>query len=425
VNSKEHSSSRLRVVAAVVLILVVLGVLFMAGYLPRRKRERGLVRAAEDQRSAIPQVMVGQVVKAPATTDLLLPGNITPVTEALIQARASGYVRRRLVDIGDRVSKGQLLAELEAPELDQQVRQAEAALQQANSSLSGARHNLRQTEANLKLAKVTAERWRVLVTKGVVSRQEADQKDADYERQQASVEGAQAAVRVAQDNIQSSEANLRRLIEMQAFTKLAAPFAGIVTARNVDIGSLVSPGGGLPLFRVAQIGTLRIMVDVPQSSAPFIRVGQRAEVLLQELAGLKFEGRVSRTANALDAATRTLPVEVQVANPEGVLLPNMYAQVRLFQVAATPSVIIPGDSLIVRAEGTLVAVVADNRVRFQKVEVGRDYGPFTEIRSGLNGGEFVVTSPSDDVRDGAEVQPVLVKREPPPEAMPPRPAKRR
>lgn len=424
-NSKDTSPKRLRAVLAGVLIVVVLGVLFAAGYLPRRARERSLVRAAEAGRAAIPQVMVGQARKSPASTDLLLPGNITPVTEALIQARAAGYLKRRLVDIGDRISKGQLLAEIEAPELDQQVRQAEAGLQQSTSTLSGARHNLRQAEANLKLAKVTAERWRVLVAKGVVSRQEADQKDADYERQQATVESAQAAIRVAQDNIHSSEANLRRLIEMQAFTRIAAPFAGIVTARNVDIGSLVSPGGGLPLFRVAQTGTLRIMVDVPQSSAPSIRVGQRADVLLEELAGRKFEGRVSRTANALDAATRTLPVEVQVANPDGVLMPNMYAQVRLYQVAAAPSVIIPGDALIVRAEGTQVAVVAGNRVHFQKVEVGRDHGAFTEIRMGLNGDEYVVTSPGDDVREGAEVQPVLVKREPLSGAGPSRPVKGR
>ncbi len=412
-NSNDHPRNRSRAILAGILLLVVLGILFAAGYLPRRARERGLVRAAEDDQHAIPQVMVGQAVKAPPSTDLLLPGNITPVTEALIQARAAGYVKRRMVDIGDRVSKGQLLAEIEAPELDQQVRQAEATLQQAHSTLSGAKHNLRQAEANLKLAKVTAERWRVLVGKGVVSRQEADQKDADYERQQASVESAQAAIRVAEDNIHSSEANLRRLVELRAFTKIAAPFSGIVTARNVDIGSLVSPGGGAPLFRVAQTGMLRIMVDVPQSSAPSIRVGQRAEVILQELAGRKFEGHVSRTANALDAATRTLPTEVQVANPDGVLLPNMYAQVRLIQVASVPSVIIPGDALIVRADGTQVAVVSGNRVSFRKVTVGRDYGPVTEILTGLGGGEYVVTSPSDDVREGAEVRPVVVKRETP------------
>lgn len=423
-NSKDHSPIRLRTVLAGLVIVAALAVFFAAGYLPRRARERSLVRAAELDRTAIPQVMVGQARMSPASSDLLLPGNITPVTEALIQARAAGYLKRRLVDIGDRVAKGQLLAEIEAPELEQQVQQAEAGLQQASSTLSGVRHNLRQTEANLKLAKVTAERWRVLVGKGVVSRQEADQRDADYERQQASVEGAQAAISVAQDNIHSSEANLRRLVEMRAFTKISAPFTGIVTARNVDIGSLVTPGAALPLFRLAQIGTLRIMVDVPQSSAPFIHVGQRAEVTLQELAGRKFEGRVSRTANALDAATRTLPTEVQVANIDGALLPNMYAQVRLYQVAASPSVVIPGDALIVRAEGTQVAVVAGNRIHFQKVEVGRDYGALTEIRAGLNGDEYVVTSPGDDVREGAEVRPILVKRESLPGAEPSRPARR-
>lgn len=385
--------------------------LLAAGYVPRWKRERSLHAATREKETALPLVTVAKARRAPATSDLMLPGNITPLTEALIHARASGYLKRRLVDIGDRVAAGALLAEIEAPELDQQVRQAQAGVSQAKAGLSGAQHALRQAEASLQLARVTVERWRVLAQKGVVSRQESDQKQADFEVRQANVESARAGVQSAEDNIRAAEANLQRLVELQAYKKVVAPFAGIVTARSVDVGALISAGGG-PLFRMAQTGVLRIMVDVPQSSAPFIKVGQTAEVTLQEFAGRKFPGRVSRTADALDAGTRTLPTEVQVRNADGALLPNMYAQVRLIQVSAAPSVLIPGDTLIVRPDGTQVAVVApQDRIRFQLIEVGRDFGAMVEVRSGLRGDELLVANPTDDIREGVRIKPVLTDAE--------------
>ena len=409
--SAAASSGWIRPVLILILVVAALGALLVVGYLPRRDRERALVRAAAEAGTSLPQVTVERVRRSQASSDLVLPGNVTPITEALINARASGYVKRRLVDIGDRVPQGQVLAEIEAPELDQQVGQAQASVAQAKSVLSEAQHNLNQAVSKLKLAQVTAERWRVLVAKGVVSRHESDQKDADYEAQKASVESAQAAIRAAADNVQASEANLRRLVEMQAFEKVTAPFAGIVTARNVDVGALISATGGQPMFRMAQIDVLRIMVEVPQTHAPYIRVGQAAVVTLQELPGRMFPGRVSRTANTLDLSTRTLPTEVQVQNPGSVLLPNMFARVRLIEVAAAPSVIIPGDALIVRSDGTQVAVVDEgNRIHFRKVEVGRDFGDATEVRAGLTGDEFVVVNPTDDVREGAEVKPVKADR---------------
>jgi RND family efflux transporter MFP subunit len=301
-----------------------------------------------------------------------------------------------------------LLAEIDSPELDEQVRQAEAGVSQTKAALVGAEKLLRQAEARRNLARVTAERWRVLVQKGVVSRQEADQRDADLEAQQAAVESAQASVKAAEDNVRASEANLRRLAEMQGFEKVTAPFAGIITARNVDIGSLIPASGGTPLFRMAQIDRLRIMVDVPQTSAAFVRVGGAAEVTLQELPGRRFTGRISRTANALEASTRTLPTEVEVANPQGILLPNMFAQVRLLKVGAAPAALIPGDALIVRPNGTQVAIVtAGNRIHFQPIEVGRDFGQVTEVRAGLSGDEVVVVNATDDVREGAQVKPLM------------------
>jgi RND family efflux transporter MFP subunit len=410
--SAEKASSWVRPVAAGLFIAAVLAVLLVAGYLPRRNRERNLVRATDEQKTELPEVTVARVERSPALGDLTLPGNVTPFTEALINARASGYIKRRLADIGDKVSPGQLLAEIDSPELDEQVRQAEAGVSQSKAALAGAQQLLRQANARLNLARVTAQRWNVLVQKGVVSRQEADQRDADLEAQQATVESAQASVKAAEDNVQASEADHRRLVEMQAFEKVTAPFAGIITARNVDIGSLIPATGGPPLFRIAQIDRLRIMVDVPQSSAAFVRVGGAAEVTFQELPGRRFTGRISRTANALEPSTRTLPTEVEVANPGGVLLPNMFAQVRLFKVGAAATAMIPGDALIVRPNGTQVAVVtAGDRIHFQPIDVGRDFGQVTEVRTGLTGDEVVVVNATDDVREGAQVKPLMRESE--------------
>jgi len=288
---------------------------------------------------------------------------------------------------------------------------------QAKSVLAGAQDNLSQAQARLKLSQVTADRWKTLVQKGVVSRHESDQKDADLEVQQATVQSARSAIRAAEDNVHASEANLSRLREMQSFLKVTAPFDGIITARTIDVGALISAGSGTPLFRMAQTGVLRITLDVPQSNAPFIKVGMPAEVTLQEMPGRTFRGRIARTANSLDLSTRTLPTEIQVDNQDGVLMPNMFAQVKLVQVGTTPMVLIPGDALIVRQAGTMVAVVDGDRVRFQKVEVGRDNGTITEVRSGLQGDELVVVNPTDDVREGAQVKPVI---EAPPAAPPQR-----
>jgi RND family efflux transporter MFP subunit len=392
-------------------IAVLLLVLLAIGYFPRRLREKELAKGVADKKQSLPEVSVLRVKVAPAHSDLLLPGNITPLTEAVLSARADGYLRRRYVDIGDHVRTGQVLAEIEAPELDQQVQQARASVSQTQAAFSHTQHALTQASANLHLSEVTVQRWKTLVDRGVVSRQEFDQKQADYEAQQASVESARADVRAAEENVRASEANLKRLQNLQSYERVTAPFTGIITARNVDVGSLISSNGNTPLFRMAQIDVLRIMIDVPEQSSPYIRVGEPAQVTLQEFAGRKFAGRVSRTANALDANTRTLPTEVQVPNPEHVLLPNMYAQVTLTGARSERAILIGGDALVVRPNGTQVAMLKEgNRVHFQPVQVGRDYGPEIEIRQGLSGGEYVIVNPTDDVREDAEVKPVTQKQ---------------
>jgi multidrug efflux pump subunit AcrA (membrane-fusion protein) len=399
-----------RLVWIALLALIVLGALFLAGYLPHSERERQLQSLTSEKKTSLPRVNVAAVRLAPPQNDLLLPGNITPLTEASLNARADGYLKKRYADFGDHVKAGQLLAEIEAPELDQQVQQAQASLAQVQAALSRAEHQLTQSKANLELSRLTVDRWRTLADRGVVSKQEFDQHNADYLAQQAGVESAEADVRAASENIRATQANLDRLKNLQSYEKITAPWAGIVTARNVDVGALIGTTGSTPLFRLAQIDVLRIIIDVPETDAPSIKAGQPAEVTVQELPGRKFEGKVTRTANSLDANTRTLMTEVQVFNREATLMPNMFAQVRFTGVRTSPAILVPGDALVVRPTGTLVAKLGEgNRIHFQPIELGRDHGREIEVVSGIKGGDLVVLNPTDDVREGMAVEPLSQK----------------
>jgi RND family efflux transporter MFP subunit len=398
--------------------------IFALGYLPRLERQKQLYAAVETSNIAHPAVTVTAVRRSEASTDLLLPGNIQAIDETTIYARADGYLRRRLVDIGDRVEERQLLAEIETPELDQQIRQARASLEQARASLEQARAALKQSEAgavqaqaNLELADVTARRWKSLVQEGVLSQQDGDEKrsafearKADLEAAQAGVNAARANVNAAQANVQASEANLQRLAELQSFQKVVAPFDGVITARNIDVGSLITAGSGSstkPLFSIAQIGRLRIYVNLPQTFVPSIQPGQPAEVIVQEFPGRAFPGKVTRTANSLDEKSHTLLTEVQVANPDHKLLPGMYAQVKFVLDRPSPPVLAPAEALVVRSDGNYVAVVRPDRtLHFQRVEIGRDYGTQIEITSGLAEGASVVVNPTDDLQEGSQVEPV-------------------
>ncbi len=387
---------------AIVLIVVA----FFAGYIPLQKRNAVIGSQAQEQEQALPRVEVIEVGRSSNMSELQLPGNIEAVTEAPILARADGYIKRRLVDIGDRVQAGQPVAEIEAPELDQQVIQAKANLQQVQASLDQALANEQQGKANLELARVTAQRWASLVAAGVVSKQDNDQYQAQYQSQQAGVQSLEKAIAVQRANIAAAEANLARLDQMQAYRVVKAPFAGVITLRNVDVGALVNSASTL-LYRIAQTGTLRTYVNVPQTNASSIHAGQPARLSVTNLPGRSFTGTVARTANSLDPTSRTMLVEVQVPNGDGALLPGMYAQVDLSSPRVNAPLLVPGDALMVRGDGTQVAVVRpDSTVHLQKIQVGRDYGDRLEVLSGLQMGDRIIANPGDSAREGAKVDPV-------------------
>jgi RND family efflux transporter MFP subunit len=389
-------------------LIAVIGA-FFAGYVPHQKREHILIAEAKTASETRPSVTVAPVRRATAKVELTLPGNIQAVAEAPVLARADGYIKKRYVDIGDRVKAGQLLAELEAPELDQQVQQARASVDQSRSELEAANANLEQGKANEELARVTAARWNNLVAKGAVSRQENDQYQTQFKAQASSVQSLQKAVAAARSNVSAGEANLARLAELQSYEKVRAPFGGVITLRNIDVGTLVTNSNTL-LYRIAQTNMLRTYINVPQSDADAVRVGQPAILSIPDLPGRQFRGAVTRTANALDPATRTLLVEVQVPNSEGTLLPGTYCQVSLTAPRSNPPLLIPGDTLVVRPDGTQVALVGnDQSVHFQRIKLGRDYGDQIEVVAGLQEGQRVVVNPGDTVRDGVQVNPMLLK----------------
>lgn len=394
--------------AVVVLILVA----FVSGYVPLRKRQDRITSEAHEQEKALPRVDVIEVGRSSDKSELELPGNIEAITEAPILARADGYVERRMVDIGDRVRSGQSLAEIDAPEMDEQIRQAQANLQQARAAVDQAEANYQRGRTDEELARVTAERWAALEHKGVVSRQENDRYQAEYRSLGAATRALEQAVTVQRSNVAAAEANLSRLDKVQSYRLVKAPFDGVITQRNVDVGALVNAGNTL-LFRIAQTATLRTYVNVPQTNASGVRVGQPARLTVSNLPGRHFAGAVARTANALDPASRTLLVEIHVPNPDGALLPGLYARVDLISARPDAPLRIPSDALIVRGEGTVVAVVReDHTVHLQKIEVGRDYGDRLEVISGLRAGELIIPNPSDVVSEGVKVEPVQVADNP-------------
>jgi RND family efflux transporter MFP subunit len=394
-------------ILGIVAVLILVGA-FFAGYLPQASRQTALAKEAKEDTAALPPVNVTIVEQASGNSQLVLPGNIQAVTEAPVLARASGYIKTRLADIGDRVKEGQLLAEIEAPELDQQVTQAKAGVDQTKSTLEQAEANLQQGKTNRDIARLTWERWNALVAKGAVARQDVDTYKAQYDASEASMQSLDKAVNVAKNNISVAQANLGRLTEMQGYLKVRAPFAGVITLRNVDTGALVAEGNTL-LFRIAQTDRLRTYVNVPQADSTSVRVGQAAQLKIPDLPLKTFTGTVTRTANALDPATRTLLAEVQVPNQGGLLLPGMYSEVNFTTPRMEPPLMIRADALVVRGDGPHVAVVGDDDVvHFQTVQVGRDYGDQLEVLGGLEKGQRVVISPGDVVRENAKVRPVLI-----------------
>jgi RND family efflux transporter MFP subunit len=299
---------------------------------------------------------------------------------------------------------------VEAPELDQQILQANAAVEQTRSAVQQAEAALEQGKANENLAKVTAGRWDNLQKRGVVSKQENDTYQAQYAAQQANVQALTKALSATRSNVAAAEANVERLKQLKTYQTVRAPFDGVITLRNVDTGALVNEGNTM-LFRIAQTGSLRAYVNLPQSESENVHVGQHAILTIAEKVGQKFGGTVTRTSNALDPATRTLLTEVQVPNPAGALMPGMFAQVDLAVPRKNPPLMIPGDTLVVRSDGPQVAVIGEgDKVHFTRIQLGRDFGDRVEVLGGLEEGQRLAINPSDAVTEGVQVNPKLVEK---------------
>jgi RND family efflux transporter MFP subunit len=385
-------------------------ILFAIGFIPRLVRGHRLAEEKKNQADNFPPVTVIRAQGVPTTIDVELSGTMSALTEAPLLARANGYLVKRLVDIGDLVHRGELLAVISSPDFDQQVLQARAALQESQSAFDQSQSALDQSRANNSLAAVTAQRWARLQERGAVSRQENDTYQTNFQAQTASVAASEANVRTASHNIASSQANLQRLVELQAFEQIRAPFDGVVTERDLDVGALIATGSTV-LYRVAQIDVLRTYINVPQTNAPAVASGQPVSVSFAEYPARTFEGTVTRLSDSLDPATRTMLTEVQLPNRDRALLPGMFANVRLTLPRTGSAVLVPGESLIVRAEGTLVGVVDEKQtIHLHKVNVGHDYGNTIEVLGGLSAGENVIANPDDNVVDGAHVRPVQGKQ---------------
>jgi RND family efflux transporter MFP subunit len=411
--NRRPSAGSLILIALLLAVLIVVG--FFVGYLPRQRREAVLAAESRETGRTLPVVNVSRVTRSAGNSLLVLPGNIQAVTEAPILARATGYIRKRYVDIGDRVTAGQVVAEVEAPELDQQILQANAAIEQAKSGVQQAEAAIQQGRANENLARLTAGRMANLLGRGVISKQDNDNAQAQYAAQQANTEALVKAAAAMRSSVTAAEANLARLDQIKTYQTVRAPFDGVITLRNVDTGALVNEGSTL-LFRVAQSATLRTYINLPQADAESVKVGQHAIVSIAELPGRKFDGTVTRTSNSLDPATRTLLTEVQVRNADGALMPGMFAQVDLTVPRKYPPLLIPGDTLVVRSDGPQVAVVnADGAVHFTRIQLGRDYGDRLEVISGLVEGQRLAVNPSDEVREGAKVNAVAAPERAAPE----------
>lgn len=387
-----------------------IAVLVAIGVVPRLSTRQKLRDEATSQATSPTNVFVTRATATPAGVVLELSGTLSPITEAPVLSRTDGYLARRVVDIGDRVRKGQLLAVISAPELDQQVTEAQALVKQSEDALEQSKSALDEARANAGIAKITADRWAALQARGAVSKQANDSYQFAYDAQTAATNAAAANVASTMNSVSANVANLRHYRELQEFEQIRAPYDGVITQRNVDDGALITATSTL-LFRIARTERLRTFIDVPQLNATAIKVGDDAAVAVSQYPDQVFHGQITRIADALNLNTRTLLTEVDLDNGSGRLLPGMYATVRFNLPRAVNAILIPGEALMFRAEGTIVAVVAANqRIELRHVIVGHDYGDSLEIRSGLNPGDAVVINPTDQTLEGARANPVFIQR---------------
>ncbi len=375
--------------------ILLVAAAFAGGYLPRRLA-RSKLAASTAAAQGPPRVAVIKAVAVDAGRTLTLPADLVAYQQTFVNARASGYVRQWLVDIGDRVKDGQLLLVLETPELNKQLAQSRATLRQTVAALA-------QAKANRDFAYVTARREQQLFTKLLISAQENDQAQTQAAVWDANVNAAGATVNAQRANVQQLEA-------LVAFGKVYAPYNGTITRRVVDVGTLVNAGAGTTataLFEIARTDIMRAFLDVPQAFAPSIRVGEEAKVAVRNFRGRTFSGRVVRTAGALDPASRTLRTQIDLPNPTGELLPGMYVDISLDVAISHKAVRVPSSAVIADSRGVHVAVVDESgKVHLVAVTPGPDDGNTIELVAGLSGGEQVISTPPSAVTDGMQVQPV-------------------
>jgi RND family efflux transporter MFP subunit len=384
--------SRASVLTPVLIVFIVTVVLAIVGILKRQHANTVLAKYTDTV--AAPPVSVEKPVQQQTAQEIVLPGNMQAFTLAPIYARTTGYVKAWYHDIGSHVSKGELLAVIETPELDQQLAQAKA--------------DLATAQGNAKLAKTTADRYQDLIGKNAVSQQDTD--------------NAATQLQTTTTAVNSALANVRRLEELQSFERIVAPFDGVITARNIDIGQLITTTGSTTtagagtvvgskeVFDISAVRTLRVFVNVPQIYAPDAKNGVIATLTLPQYPGRKFDGKLVRSSNAVDPATRTLLAEVDVDNPSGELLPGSYTEVHLHTSNPAPALIVPVSALILEPDGLRVATVDENSVaHLIHVSAGRDFGTSVEILTGLQQGQGVIANPPDSLTDGEKVRIVTPK----------------
>jgi RND family efflux transporter MFP subunit len=374
----QTSSPRKRGWLIVVVLLAIFAGIIAYGILTRL-RGQSAVRADTTQMALQPVSVVSPQRSSPSQ-EIVLPGNVQPFISSPIYSRTNGYLKKWYVDIGAHVKKGQLLALVETPEVDQQLLQS--------------RSNLATAQANLKLAEITMNRYQGLLATHAVAQQDVDNAEGTYNANKAIVE--------------SNQANVKQLETLQSFEKIYAPFDGIITARNTDIGDLINSGNSgnvkTDMFHVSQPGKLRVYVNVPEQYSKAATPGLTAELTLAEFPGRQFQGKLVRTSNAISFATRTLTAEIDVNNPTGELLTGSYAEVHLKVPGQTSSYLVPVSTLIFRSQGLQLAVVKNGSVMLTTVTPGRDFGTQIEIVSGLQGGELMVVNPPDSIASGQKVQ---------------------
>ncbi|MGA3186117.1 MAG: efflux RND transporter periplasmic adaptor subunit [Bryobacteraceae bacterium] len=405
-----HQKSHAKFIALIVVLSVLLAAGVGYGVWKRQTHDTALAATADDESARAPVVNVGRVRQSGAKSTIELPGDLVARVETPLFARVDGYMKQRVVDIGDRVKKGDLLIEIETPDLDAQIAQAEATLTQSKATLAQLKAALAVAKSNAKLAETTAERYRILLAQESVARQ-------DYDNQAAAAEVAEANINAAQENIHAAEATInanaaavQRMRELKIYAKLVAPYDGVITFRSAqsDPGTLISSGNttaSRELIRVSEISTIRIFVNVPQTYSTLIHPGQKADLIVDEFPGRTFPAVVRGTTNSVDPSSRSLLAVLLVDNRKGELLPGMYARVRFALPKMVSVMMLPADALVLKTDGPHAAVVgADHKIHFHKLVLGRDFGAELEVNSGLEEGDAVVLNPTDAIREGVVVE---------------------